>query len=315
MPVNDGRKTTAPPVYRPVNTIARTVQAKVHAGAPAAYIPTHPVIRPVIQRMPMRGFVGGVVQMTPATASERLRIEQFVDANSARIPRHFTAQGLKEYFIDLVDDIGFAEAWDALQGVLGPPVPFTPTPVVVAAPKIPVPVTAPVTLPAPQPLPLNANSNGPVGSIAITAPASGGKKKFSVFTGELGFKSAPPPPQQVVTTTNLYSGLSAGADALARVIEEERVAYQSGSWLGRQRYKSATDGAQGRLHNFGHGATYSLAVLNEVGGWWSGRSNAYEYVPPGPKDYNNAHDVANFLFHHPIGQSFNFHGQKTGPKS
>ena len=161
MPANDSRKTTAPPVYRPVNTIPRVVQAKVHSRAPAPYKPAPPVIRPAttrnpltaIQRMPLRRSAAGVIQMTPATATERRMIEQFIDANAVRIPRHLTAAGLKEYFIEHVDAVGFDEAWLALNGILGPPAPVVATPLVVPPTTVP-----PTTVPRPTRAPAQVTS-------------------------------------------------------------------------------------------------------------------------------------------------------------
>jgi hypothetical protein len=315
------QKNTAPPVYRPVNTSARTLQPKVHSWAPARYHQMPPVIRSsmamsrivAIQRMPLRRLGGGVLQMTPATTLERNQIEHYIDTNAARIPLFFTAQGLKEYFTGLVDEIGFGEVWTALNGVLGPPDPRVHMPVGIPIPtQNLVPMRVPVKQPTPQPVPTNgSNSNGSISQVPLPRPATGGKKKFVKFTGDLGFKTAAPPSQQTLPPLSLYSGLSKNADQLARVIEEERKAYQSNSFIGRQRHKGSTVGEKGRLINFGHNTTYEQAVLNEVGRWWSGRSSVYEYVPPGTKDYNDTHDVANFLFHHPPGQSFNFHGQKN----
>lgn len=116
------------------------------------------------------------------------------------------------------------------------------------------------------------------------------------------------PPSQAVPVVDLYAGLSPVARQLAQIIEADRTTGTSSA-----RYKNSTPGQNGTLNNYGSATTYSVAVLNEVGVWWGGRSVAYEYVPPGPKDYNAHHNVANFLFH-PGGASFNWHGQQTGAK-
>jgi len=144
----------------------------------------------------------------------------------------------------------------------------------------------------------------PVSTVSSSAAASAPTLPLAMF-------SYAPPPSQVVVPVDIYAGLSAGARNLAQIIWADRQAFLGNAVSAR--YKSTTMGAAGTLKNYGHGTLYSRAILDEVGGWWN-QGHAYEYAGPAPKDYENAHDVANFLFH-PGGPSFNWHGLQTGPKS
>jgi hypothetical protein len=116
-------------------------------------------------------------------------------------------------------------------------------------------------------------------------------------------------PSQQIVPVDPCAGLSPGAKQLATCIVQDR-----GSGPSSSRYKNTTQGQNGSLQNYGHNAPYSPEILDEVGYWWTARGGGHEYVPPGPKDYDDAHDVANFLVHGG-GASFNWHALKSGPKS
>jgi Domain of unknown function (DUF4157) len=136
---------------------------------------------------------------------------------------------------------------------------------------------------------------------------------------ELGFSSTP----VVSTTVNItppdpYGNLTGEARDLARRLEEDRQHYQAGANPGNNRFKGTTmsDTVQGlQLYNYANNRTYSRLVLDQVGLWWASRSAAYAYNPPVPKPYNDSHDVANYLFHHPQNRAYNGHANQTGGKT
>jgi len=136
---------------------------------------------------------------------------------------------------------------------------------------------------------------------------------------ELGFTSTGVSSPPVTTQPAPYGGLTGDALELAQRLEEDRVHYQTPEPKPPNiRYQGTTMSdtvASLQLHNYSNNRTYSRTVLDQVGLWWESWSTAYTYNPPAPKQYNNQHDVANFLFHHPPNHAYNGHACQQGPKS
>jgi ribosomal protein S18 acetylase RimI-like enzyme len=137
---------------------------------------------------------------------------------------------------------------------------------------------------------------------------------------ELGFTSSTvvSSPPLTATPPDPYGGLTGEARNLAHRLEEDRLHYQTEPKPPSNRYKGTTmsDTVNGlQLCNYSNNLTYSRNVLDQVGLWWEGWGQAYSYNPPAPKPYNDQHDVANFLFHHPTNRAYNGHACQSGPKS